>query len=827
MKLLFLGLLYNRDEESKLLQLSKCGLQGACNSFQWNVIEGLEAVTDYPVTLYHFLPVGTFPRYYRKLFLPTKIWSHREASRDLELGFINLPGIKQFIRRHVLKKAVSRWCRENTDEELYILVYSLYLPYLKVLAGIKKKYKKICACVIVPDLPNSLGFHQSGNLFIKIVKACHEKRIYSLAKTADAFVILTNAMREPLKIMDKPCIVMEGICMPAEPQINSPASEDLKIILYAGCLDRIFGLDKLVMAFRQLPCPEFQLWICGSGDYRTEIEKAAREDQRIKYFGYVAAETVKDMLKKATLLINPRANENAYTRYSFPSKTLEYMTAAKPVLMFKLDGIPGEYDDYLYYIRENTAESIKEAILAVCAKSREELEARGKASCRFVLENKNCKLQAGRILSLLRSAALTIKTSADKEDSGIPVKKSKLKVLQINITCQYGSTGNIVEVLHDSLLQNGLSSNVAYSAYHSDLKDAFKIESRFENYLRRALNRYAGKKYAHSAPGTKRLIRKIKGLRPDLIHLHNIQQNSIHFPMLMRFLKKYGVPVVYTLHDCWPFTGGCYHFTVLNCDGYKYGCRVCRLDQSSRYLCNRTSEQICEEKRLALLSLDKLRIICNSDWLKDCAERSFMKGLPIEIIYNGVDTKIFRPVSSGIRKELHIAEEEFIILGTASHWSTEKGLELFFQLAELLKYPYRIVLVGLLEVICPKTIITIPRTDDKQFLARLYSTADVFFNASREETFGLTSAEAMACATPVIAFRSTACAEVIGPNTGIVLETFDINEVLKAIEAIHARGKKAFGKSCVEHVIRNYTKEAMISKYLKVYYELLKLPAEK
>ena len=803
MKILFLGLLYNDAEESSLLHSSKCGLQGACNRYQWNLIEGLEEIMKHPVDIYHYLPIGAFPRYNKKLFLPTKEWSHKEAAHDMELGFINLSGIKQFIRQFKMKKAVYRWCKEYEKEERYILIYSLYLPYLKVLSAIKKKYKKVPFCVIIPDLPGSLGFHQKDNLFIKAIKKLFEKQIYKLVKTADTYILLTKDMAKPLHLEDKPYIVVEGILKQTVQQNISKCDGSSKILLYTGSLDKIFGLDILIAAFKQITEPDYQLWLCGNGDYQTEIEKAAKQDGRIKYFGYLPAAGVQEKLKQATLLINPRANNKVYTRYSFPSKTMEYIAAAKPVLMFKLDGIPDEYDDYLFYIKENTVESMKEAILSICSKSEEELISCGEATYRFVVENKNERKQAERILSLLTHTA------------------DSVRVLQINITCQYGSTGSIVEELHHYLIKQGYSSSIAYSAFHSDLDGAFKIESRLENYIRRALNRYFGKKHIHSAPGTKRLIRNIKKLKPELIHLHNIQQNSIHFPMLLAFLKKYGVPVVYTLHDCWAFTGGCYHFTRLNCDGYRYGCKKCKLPRSSQDLCNRTSEQIYEEKKQVLYALDKLQLICVSNWLKDCAESSYMKGLPLLVIYNGIDTDIFKPFYTDKREVLPVTEDSFIILGVANHWSKDKGLDLFVQLAGLLKSPYRIVLVGLPAKECPENIITLPRLDNKKELARLYNSADVYLNASKEETFGLTSVEAMACGTPVIAYRSTACAEVLTPDTGILLETSALEEVINAIETIHTNGKESYKKPCAEHARRNFSKEVMLEKYFNVYKSLL------
>jgi glycosyltransferase involved in cell wall biosynthesis len=853
-ELLFLGLLYNREEEEIHLSRSRAGLQGAGNAFQWNLIDGLDEILPQPVRIMNSLPVGTYPRYYNRLLLPTKQWSHRphtESARDWELGFINLPILKQISRLFLFYRKVGKWCGERSGErsgeDLFIIVYSLYLPYLCVLAAVKKKYKNVSACIIVPDLPNAFGFANKYPGIKKAVRRYLEKLQYQYAKAADSYVLLAAEMTKPLEIESEPYVVIEGICSLPEnesrreencPSGVSSRQEDLKIILYTGALNRRFGLENLLRAFQSIPQDNYRLWICGTGEYLSEIEKAAGTDGRIRYFGYVAAGKIHAMQKQATLLVNPRPDGEEYTKYSFPSKTLEYMASGRPVLMFKLEAIPGEYDDYLYYFKENTVESMKEAILAVTEKSGEELGAWGKAAYEFVMKHKNGRVQAKKIIDMLQNITgkpraeydVSEDLSAEERAPEVPAadcpNRSRLykkTILQINITCQYGSTGRIAEQIHRKLVGAGCRSLIAYSALSSDLEGSFKIESALQNYLRRGLNRYLGRKYIHSAPGTLRLIRRIKRLKPDLIHLHNIQQNSVHFPLLLKFLKKYGVPVVYTLHDCWAFTGGCYHFTQLGCEGYKTGCddSICRLGEEQRDICNRTTRRIYEEKEAALKALERLKIICVSDWLKGCAAQTFMKELVLQVIYNGTDTGCFRPVTGEKRKELGISGEEFVILGAANRWDNKKGLDTFTALARILDKPYRIVLVGLSREKCQENITAVPRTGDREELARLYSCADVFFQASREESFGLAAAEAMACGTPVIAYPSTACGEIITEDTGILLDTGSLEEVLAAIDTIRRNGKMKYTQYCAEHIRRNYSLEEMQKQYLNVYEQLL------
>lgn len=832
MKILFLGLIYQKNDEKIILSRSKHGLQGAGNAYQWNLIEGLdENLGDESVQILNSLPVGTYPGNYKQLLFRSKKWSHKAGAMDEEVGFVNLPIIKQLLRYFIFRKKLKAWCQKHNEDDLVIISYSMYLPYLKAVADVRSKYKRLHSCLIVPDFPNAFGL-QGKHKLKDFLKKNVEKLQYKYAKKADSYILLTKEMVIPLEIIEKPYVVVEGICKYQDLQTVLPDENASINLLYTGALNRRFGLVLLVNAFLSIQQENYRLWICGVGDYQEEIEKAAKLDHRISYFGYVTADVAKELQQKATLLINPRPNGEGYTKYSFPSKTMEYMVSGRPVLMYRLDGLPEEYHDYLYYIEDNSLEGMKKAILTTIGKGVRKLEARGKAAYDFVIHHKNGKTQAGKILSMLRAEMEHSKISKHiiqykEESQGVDspefiLEIPKKRILQINITCQFGSTGRKVEEIHNCLKEKGYQSYIAYSAYHSNLKEAFRIENTFEHYLRRGLNHYLGRKYEHSALGTRRLIRKIKRLRPDLIHLHNIQQNSVHFPLLLIFLKKYGAPVVYTLHDCWTFTGGCYHFTELGCDGYQRGCyeKQCKLPKNQKDICNKTTEQVYEEKRKVIAELPDLRVICVSNWLKSCAEQSFIKDIRLQVIYNGIDTDIYKPVISNKRKELGVSEDEFLILGVANNWRN-KGLETFVELSKLLNPPYRIVLVGAAGLECPGNIITVPRMDNALELVKIYSCADVYVNASKEETFGLTAAEAMACGTPVIAYQSTACGEVVDQETGIILKSFQMEELLIALENIRNNGKIKYFHKCIKRIKSVFSKEEMLRSYLTVYEQML------
>lgn len=395
------------------------------------------------------------------------------------------------------------------------------------------------------------------------------------------------------------------------------------------------------------------------------------------------------------------------------------------------------------------------------------------------------------------------------------------KILQINITCGRGSTGNLSQALYKASQAEGYAARFAYSAYTPALEEAFPIETKWQNYLRRGLNRFFGRKQRHSTPGTKRLIRYIKKEKPDLIHLHNVQQNSVNYHKFFAFLKDNEIPVVYTLHDCWVFTGGCFHFTKAGCQGYQTGCKNCPLpEHPDDITCS--AESAYGEKKKYVGGNHRLYPICVSNWLRDCARASYMgqlKHIP-QTIYNGIDTEQFAPKKSNIREDLHIAEDAFVVLGVASFWTEEKGLSVFRKLRAGLPKDTVIVLVGQgAEQVQNQGIICIPKTENQEQLAQLYSAADVYINASIEETFGMTTAEALACGTPAVVFHSTACPEVVDEHTGIVVE--NVAQMLDAVQRIKEQGKQTYALHCVERANTLFNECRMVQTYLELYRRIL------
>ena len=400
MKVLFLGCLFNQKEEKYLMQKSKIGLQGATNTYQWNIIKGLDKTLERPVDILNVLPVGTFPKYFNDLMLKTKKWSHLQNANDLEIGSINVVFLKQIKRTISCKMAIKKWLKNNHDNDKSIIIYSTYLPFLQ---AIKKLPDDVNITLIVTDIPEYYDLDASNSWIKKLLRLINNNFIYKSLKRIDNFVILTEQMKELLSIGKRPYIVIEGL-VDSDNIItcnNEGAKVNKKIILYTGTLNFKFGIMDLINGFSVIDKTQYELWICGSGEAEKEIINRVKSNSKIKFLGYITKKEIYDLQKKATVLINPRTNYGEYTKYSFPSKTMEYMLSGTPVLMYKLDGIPDEYDPYLYYINGNQPKNFANRIMEICEKPQSELDDFGKKARQFVLENKNCMVQAKKIIDMI------------------------------------------------------------------------------------------------------------------------------------------------------------------------------------------------------------------------------------------------------------------------------------------------------------------------------------------------------------------------------------------------------------------------------------------
>ncbi len=364
-----------------------------------------------------------------------------------------------------------------------------------------------------------------------------------------------------------------------------------------------------------------------------------------------------------------------------------------------------------------------------------------------------------------------------------------MKIMSIN-SVNYGSTGNIMLQINRQAGQCGMETKAAYMKCRTNLKkkadNDLLIGTILENNLHLQLGRLTGYNGCFSQLGTWLFLRKVSKFKPDLIHLHNLHNCYINLPMLFSYIKRNHIPVVWTLHDCWAFTGQCPHFTMAACSRWKTGCGNC--SQYKMYPAARVdrTKRMWELKRNWFTGVENLTIVTPSQWLADLVKESFLKEYPVKVINNGIDLSVFKPTKSNFREMYHL-ENKKVILGVAFGWGEKKGLDAFIDLCDRLPEDYRGVLVGTddnIDRVIPEKILSIHRTSNPQELAEIYTAADVFFNPTREENYPTVNMEALACGTPVVTFRTGGSAEIIDEHCGISVPCDDLDAAERAVRSI-------------------------------------------
>lgn len=394
-----------------------------------------------------------------------------------------------------------------------------------------------------------------------------------------------------------------------------------------------------------------------------------------------------------------------------------------------------------------------------------------------------------------------------------------MKVLQIN-TFGNLSTGKIAVDIYRTLRAHGSEGAVAFARNEvpGDVP-SFKIGNPLSVYTDGVFTRLTDKAGHYSKGATEKLIKQIKEYDPDIIHLHNLHGYYINVPVLFDYLKDAGKPVVWTLHDCWAYTGHCCYYSMAGCEKWKtHGCSKC--PQKKAYpasIFKDNSSKNFSEKNQMFHSVKNLHLVCVSKWLDNELKASFLKDIPSIVIYNGIDTSVFKPSSGNFRIKYNVGDKR-IVLGVASTWDTRKGLADFIELSKILDERYKIVLVGLNDkqkASLPDNMIGIGRTDGPKELAEIYSASNVLFNASVEETFGLPNVESLACGTPVVAYNCTGIPETMTENDGYIVEPHDLKNVALKIGEICDAGKR------IEVSSFRFPKDKTYEAYMKLYEELV------
>ncbi len=394
---LFLGGLFPNGYENELLKNSKRNVQNAANNLQWSLVRGLDMNLKNPVKILNSVYVGSFPFLYRKPFIDSYGFSHINGAEDKNVGFLNIPLLKHWSRQRKLKKYIRNWTENSSNKKRLAVAYAATPVMVKSLSYIKSLDSSIATCLVVPDLPEHMNVGSKNEIYKK-VKDIATPMLYDEMSKCDSFVYLTEAMAEKAA-PGKPYVVVEGIATTKHPKKKYGKVSDKTTFLYTGGINSDYGVIELVEAFTRIDDPNIRLQLCGGGADVDNVKDYCKQDNRIEYLGLLPYEQILDLQVKADFLINPRRDSGEFTKYSFPSKIIEYLASGTPTISYILSGFPKEYKKYLLVI--DIQKGIGEAIIDASQLSRNEIELIGHGGASFVRDEKSEERQVAKILKMI------------------------------------------------------------------------------------------------------------------------------------------------------------------------------------------------------------------------------------------------------------------------------------------------------------------------------------------------------------------------------------------------------------------------------------------
>lgn len=396
-----------------------------------------------------------------------------------------------------------------------------------------------------------------------------------------------------------------------------------------------------------------------------------------------------------------------------------------------------------------------------------------------------------------------------------------MKVIQINAVYGHGSTGTIVQDIEHQCVKYGIDCYVAspdknvIKARHNYLIGSF-----FDHKLHALLSRISGKQAYFSLWSTKKLIRYLDEVKPDIVHLHNLHSNYINLCKLLKYLANKDIRVILTLHDCWFYTGGCTHYTHANCNKWKKSCGNC----PQRYvefpaLIYDASSEILKDRKTLFGAIKRLNVVGVSQWITDEGKQTVFKNAKCLTIYNGIDTVFFHPVDSDFRKK-HNLEGKFLILAPANKWFLPVNIEtLRFISQSLLDEDMVMIFIGngAKKEFLNSNMINIGYVSSKEELRDIYSSVDVMVNCTREESLSLLNLEVQACGTPVITYSNTGVKETVDGKCGFAVDNGNLDKLVEKVKQIKRDGKSAYTFFCVKWIKDKFDIKKNYIQYIKLY----------
>lgn len=395
MEIVFIGSLFPDGNYEEIIRNSKKNILFANNILQWNFVKGF-IKNNCKITVINAPMVGSYPLLYRKIKISKYFQKLKDDSYLISVWYLNIPLIKDLLIYWNLRRAIESSTKKSNISA--IVVYGIHTPYIKAIMSLVSKNIETKVVLVVPDLPEY--YNQSKNIF-SFIKNIFSEDYYKYLGFFNKYVLITKSMKEKLPVNDN-FVVIEGMVdMKPNDDREQLRSSRNKIIIYSGTLAKRYGIVDLLQAFIEIDHFEYMLWLFGEGDAKDIIKDYQKKDKRIQYYGIVKKEELIGYEKEGTVLVNPRKNDSEYTKYSFPSKTLEYMLSGIPVLMYKLDGIPLEYYQYISFFEDNSLSEMKNKIIEMCEMDYSLNREIGKQARDFVLEKKNNRVQVSKLLKYI------------------------------------------------------------------------------------------------------------------------------------------------------------------------------------------------------------------------------------------------------------------------------------------------------------------------------------------------------------------------------------------------------------------------------------------
>lgn len=401
-----------------------------------------------------------------------------------------------------------------------------------------------------------------------------------------------------------------------------------------------------------------------------------------------------------------------------------------------------------------------------------------------------------------------------------------MKILQINANYGYGSTGLIMRDIGDAITNSGNEALYAYQRCLESPQNGIVVGNILDWKLHAVASRIFGHQGFYSKVATMNFLKTMDVVKPDIVHLHNLHSNFINIEMLLEYLSKRDIPTVITMHDCWFFTGKCFHYIDSRCERFITGCGKCpkRMAPPASFLFD-TSVKDWRVKKQLLNSIVRLAVVGCSKWIASEARRGFLKDHYITHIYNGVDTSVFRPKKTSLRNELGLPQNAFVILGMANKWTQKRNKTAFDAIVEL-ENVY-VVITGCSDkdksfiedgYKSKKNVICVGYISGREALSEYYNMADVFINLTHADTLPTVNMESICCGTPVITYDAGGSPELVDVNTGVVVEEDNVALLIEAINHV----QQTSYRECALIGQQKFDKSVCYKQYLSIYRKLSK-----